>query len=162
MTREQRILGAVLLGALMIGCSGPAEPPPGPPFRPISNIGELMHDVVYPGAEIVWDAVGTIMTLEGTEEIQPGNEDEWVAVIGGARTLMESGNLLMMDGRAKDQEAWMRRSLDLIEAAEKVLEAAEARDAQTLFDRGELIYNACQGCHWEYRFEDDPNVIRSH
>ena len=162
MTHEKGILSAVMLAALTAGCGGSAEPPSGPPFRPVSSIGELMHDVVYPGAEVVWDAVGTIMTLEGTEEIRPGSEDEWVAVIGGARTLMESGNLLMMEGRAKDQEAWMQRSLDLIEAAERVLEAAEARDAQTLFDRGELIYNACQGCHWEYRFEDDPTVIRSH
>lgn len=121
-----------------------------------------MHDVVYPSAEEVWDAVGTIMTVEETVEIAPANEDEWVHVEGAATTLMESGNLLMMDGRAKDDGDWMRRAQDLIAAGEAVRDAARERNAELLFERGELIYNACQGCHWQYRFEDDPNTIRTH
>jgi len=121
-----------------------------------------MHDVVIPNAEVVWDSVGTIFTLEEIQEIAPANEDEWVAVQGAARTLMEAGNLLMMEGRSKDSGVWMERSGALVSAGAAVLEAAEAEDAAMLFERGELIFNACQGCHWDYRFEEDPSTIRTH
>ena len=119
-----------------------------------------MHDVVFPNADAVWDSVGTIITLEGTEEIYPRTEDEWIALQGHARTLMEAGNLIMMEGRAKDTDKWMERATALIEASQKVLEAAEAQDAEAVFDRGELIYNACQNCHWDYNYEVDPSIIR--
>ena len=75
---------------------------------------------------------------------------------------MEAGNLLMMEGRAKDTEGWMERAQALIDAGESVLEAAEAQDAEAVFDRGELIYNACRGCHKEYRYEEDPSIIRTY
>ncbi len=120
-----------------------------------------MHDVVYPHAQEVWKSVGTIVTEEGTEEIRPRTDLEWEVVHSGARTLMEAGNLLMMEGRAKDNEKWIEYCQELIEAAAAVLESSEAYDADAVFDRGELIYNACQSCHWEYRYEDDPNIIRT-
>jgi hypothetical protein len=149
--------------ALLTGCTGGGEAPPqGPPFKPVASVGEVMHDIVLPNAEAVWDSVGTIFTLEETEEIAPATEDEWVAVRSSATTLMEAGNLLMMDGRAKDDGPWMVRAQALIDAGASVREAAEARDAPLVFERGELIFNACQGCHFEYRFEEDPETIRSH
>ena len=119
-----------------------------------------MHDVVFPHADRVWDSVGTIITMEGTEEIYPRTEEEWIALQSDARTLMEAGNLLMIEGRAKDADKWMERARALIDAAQKVLEAAEAQDSEAVFDRGELIYNACQNCHWEYNYEIDPGIIR--
>ncbi len=154
----KKVLGYILLTAL--GACGGA--PAGPPFRPVASVDEVMHDVVLPNAERIWDSVGTIFTLEGVEEIRPSNEDEWLAVRGSATTLMEAGNLLMMEGRAKDTGPWMDRARALVDAAASVREAAEERDAETLFDRGELIFNACQGCHWQYRFEEDPETIRTH
>ena len=119
-----------------------------------------MHDVVYPRADDVWKSVGTIITEQGVEEIRPRTDLEWEVVHSGARTLMEAGNLLMMEGRAKDNDKWMEHCRRLIEGAAAVLESAEAYDADAVFERGELIYNACQGCHWEYRYEDDPGIMR--
>lgn len=155
-------LGLASLGMALSCGGGEAPAPAGPPFKPVASVGEVMHDIVLPNAEAVWDAVGTIMTIEGTEEIAPRSEDEWIAVRGSATTLMEAGNLLMMEGRAKDDGPWMVRAQALIDAGAAVREATEARDAQTVFDRGELIFNACQGCHWEYRFEEDAGTIRTH
>ena len=152
------ILPAVFVAA----CGGSSSPETNaqPPFRPVSSIEEIMHDVVFPHADRVWDSVGTIITMEGTEEIYPRTEEEWIALQSDARTLMEAGNLLMIEGRAKDTDKWMERAGALIDAAEKVLEAAEAQDSAAVFDRGELIYNACQNCHWEYNYEIDPSIIR--
>ena len=51
----------------------------------------------------------------------------------------------MMEGRAKDTEGWMERAQALIDAGESVLEAAEAQDAEAVFDRGELILQCLPG-----------------
>lgn len=56
----------------------------------------------------------------------------------------------------------MERSGDLVAAGAAVREAAESQDAELLIERGELSCNACQGCHWDYRFEEDPETIRTH
>ena len=157
-----RRVALVLLALFAGACGGQSDPEAAtqPPFRPVSSVGELMHDVVYPHADEVWESVGTIITHEGTEEIYPRTQDEWIALQGNCRTLMEAGNLLMMEGRAKDTERWMERAQALIDAGEAVLEAAQAKDAAAVFDRGELIYNACENCHWDYRYEEDPSIIR--
>ena len=81
-----------------------------PPFKPVASVHQLMHDVVYPNAEIVWESVGTIISYEGTEEIFPRNDQEWEAVERSALTLTEAGNLLMIEGRAKDTGDWMERA----------------------------------------------------
>ena len=46
-----------------------------PPFKPVANVQQLMHDVVYPNADAVWESVGTIISYEGTEEIYPRNDE---------------------------------------------------------------------------------------
>ena len=76
--------------------------------------------------------------------------------------LMEAGNLLMMEGRAKDNGRWMERARALREAGATVREAAKARDVAALFERGGYLFDACQGCHFDYRFEKDPKTIRTH
>ncbi len=150
----------VAVAALGLGCSQSPQSEP-PPFQPVSTVGQLMHDVVYPHAHQVWKSVGTIVTVEGTEEIRPRSDEEWEDVHSSARTLMEAGNLLMMDGRALDNEAWMEHCRELIEASATVLKSAEAYDADAVFTQGELIYNACQNCHREYRPKEDPNMFRT-
>lgn len=121
-----------------------------------------MHGMVIPNAEVVWKASGTIYTTKGVEERAPKSEDEWLAVEASAVTLTEAGNLLMMEGRAKDQGPWMKRALALREAGAKVHQAAKARSVPGLFEQGGTLFESCQGCHFEYRFDKDPKVIRSH
>ena len=157
-------LFAVILAVLMAGCgqSEPGEPASSrPPFKPVANLRQVMHDVIFPSAEVVWESVGTIISYEGTEEIYPRSEEEWIGVQSSAAILTEAGNLLMMEGRAKDSGPWMERARALIDAGEIALKAAEAQDTKAIFDSGEQIYNACNDCHIQYRFiHDDPSVIR--
>lgn len=131
-----------------------------PPFKPVASVHQLMHDVVYPNAEIVWESVGTIISYEGTEEIYPRNDQEWEAVERSALTLTEAGNLLMIEGRAKDTGDWMERARALVDAASVALEAARNKDAAAVFDSGEGIYFACEGCHQQYRNDDGPSTMR--
>ena len=67
-----------------------------------------------------------------------------------AATLVESGNLLMLDGRAVDQDQWMATAKGMSDAAAQVLEAAEAKDVEAYFDAGGALYEACTACHSKY------------
>ena len=133
-----------------------------PPIKAVSTLEEVMHHMVVPNAEVVWDSVGTIYTVGNVEEIQPRTAEQWLALEQSATVLTEAGNLLMMEGRAKDTGPWMERARALREAGASVHQAAKARDVAAVFERGGHLFDACQGCHFEYRFEKDPNTIRSH
>jgi hypothetical protein len=138
-------LAAVAL-ALPLGC-GPTEQPP---FRPLADNKLLMQAVLEPQAEVIWDAVQTIITEQGTEEIRPRTDEEWASVRNSAITLAEAGNLLMMSPRAKDGGDWMQAAAALIDTSSAAMQAAEARDADRLFEVGGEIYGACTACHQKF------------
>lgn len=147
----RRILRLVPIGVfLCLAC----QVPPQPPFKPIAPVKMLMVSVIDPAAEAVWDSVGTIISTEGTEEIFPRTEEEWIAVQNSAVILAESGNLLMIEGRAMDRGVWMQSSQALIDAGAAAVQAAAARDPDAVFALGEQIYNACEGCHARYWIGD--------
>src|SRR5688572_3743475 len=105
-----RFAGSLLLcAAVAAGCRGtpsPAAAAP-PPFRPVADVKQLMTEIIEPAADIYWDAVQTIIDKNGTVEIAPKTEEEWIAVRNSAYVVAESGNLLMMDPRAKDRGEWI-------------------------------------------------------
>ena len=157
----QRKLPLLLLLCCTALCSCSPKPAT-PPFKPLATLEEVMHMIVIPNAEVVWKSTGTIFTEKGMEEFQPTTVDEWIAVESSATILMEAGNLLMMDGRAKDNNKWMARARALVDAGDTVRKAAKAHDVSALFERGGYLFDACQGCHFEFRFEADPKTIRTH
>jgi cytochrome c5 len=71
-------------------------------------------------------------------------------VRNSAAVIAESGNLLMMPGRAFDQDQWMKDARSMIDAAMTAREAAEAKDVPALFDAGGAVYEACTACHSKY------------
>ena len=143
----------------MVACETPSTAPP-PPFRPVGDVQQLMEMVIDPAADIVWEAVGTIVTFDGTEEIFPRSDEEWSTVRNSAMVLAESGNLLMVGDRAKGEGPWMIMSQALVEAGMVALEAAEAKDPEAIFEVGEQIYNACETCHILYWYTEEDAVIR--
>jgi hypothetical protein len=109
-----------------------------------------MESTVHPSAEVLFDSVGTIISISGVEEIAPKNDEEWATVQHNALTLAEAGNLLMMPGRAKQDSHWMKLAQALVDAGVVAHKAAQAKNAQALFEAGGQIYEACQGCHTRY------------
>ena len=153
------IRGFFLMGVvLIVACETPSTPPP--PFVPVGDVQQLMEMVIDPAADIVWESVGTIVTLDGTEEIFPRSDEEWSTVRNSAMVLAESGNLLMVGDRAKGEGPWMIMSQALVEAGRVALEAAEAKDPEAVFAVGEQIYNACETCHVLYWYTEEDAVIR--
>jgi cytochrome c556 len=119
--------------------------------RPIASMTQIMRGVVDPAATVVFDAVGTTVTASGIDEKAPQTQDEWNRVADSAAALAEAGNMLLVEGRAVDRDAWSTWSRTLIEGGSAALAAAEARDAAGVFASGETIYAACDNCHSTYR-----------
>ncbi|MXY24583.1 MAG: hypothetical protein F4Y45_08690 [Acidobacteria bacterium] len=151
-----RILtGCVVMVTLLVtGCGAP-EPPPGPPLDLRHNTRDLMAGMIDASADALWDAVGTILDDEGETYWEPETEEDWLAVTGAAMTLMESGNLLMLGPRKRDDENWVQFSQAMIDASAIALDAAQRRDPQAVFDSGEIVYNSCNNCHNLYWVGDE-------
>ena len=155
--REKRTKRLILATAVLLAGCGAAPPAraPAPPFTLDLPLKDLMNWVIDPAADVVWDSVKTIITTDGTREIAPKTEEEWAAVRTGAATLIEAGNLLMLEGRAMDQQKWMASARRLSRAGALALRAVEAKNAEGVFNAGGEIYNACKSCHDNYAHFDE-------
>lgn len=140
-----RTLWWTALTVLFFGCGGPAPPP----YKPVADTKLLMEAVIDPAADVIWGAAGSIITSAGTEELAPKSEEEWTAVRNSAVVLTESGNLLMMAPRAKDEE-WIRISQALVDTGTAAMRAAEAKNVDQVFTIGGDIYAVCTNCHSKY------------
>jgi hypothetical protein len=129
-----------------------------PAFKPVGSVKQIMEAAIHPAAEVVFEAVGTILTVGGVEEIAPKNDEEWTKVRDNALILAESGNLLMIGDRAKDKGDWMKMSQALIDAGVIALRAAEAKNPEKLFEAGGQVYEACQQCHTKYANTGDASA----
>ena len=162
----------------LAGCSSQ----PGVEFRPTSTVKDIMDSIVDPGADVLWDSVEVIATLEGTEHRAPRTDDDWKALRQRAVSLVEASNLLLIPGRhvarpgekaddarvdlhpeeieallAKDPASWARRAHLLHDAATESLTAIDARDVTGLVNAGETLDAACESCHRNYWYRTAPS-----
>ena len=149
----RRKIGLLIVASTMVAACA-EEAPTGPPFRTNATVGMLMANMVDPAADLVWDAVGTIIDADGEHHWEPETEEDWISVRYGAMTMIEAGNLLMMDSRARDQDQWIRLVEGMMDAAQLMFDAAEAEDAEEVFALGETVYNSCNNCHQLYWVDD--------
>ena len=151
-----------------------AAPAAGPaadsPFEITATIRELMDSTVDPSADALWDAVSVVSTRKGEEEHKPRTDEEWKAVRRAAVTLMESMNLVVMEGRraappgtvpgegeltpdqidqkiAANRAALVGFAKGLRATAAKALVAIDKKDPSALLDAGGDIDEACEVCH---------------
>ena len=111
------------------------------PMQPASTMSELMVKIIYPAS----DAIFYITTRE------PKTEAEWVDLQGKALAVAESANLLMMPGRARDQERWMEDARLMLDAGRAAFRAAKAKDVAALDALNDQLYTSCTSCHQHYR-----------
>ncbi len=145
MPKILKVLAVFLSAILLLGCG----PKPAKPNTTLT-LKQVMEWVIDPNADVVWDSVKSISNAKGTTEIYPRTDAQWEAVRNSAATLVEAGNLLMVEGRAKDDKQWMAYSQRLSRMAEVALKAAQDKNKDALFDAGGNIYNACKACHDKY------------
>jgi hypothetical protein len=158
-----------------------APPPAAPPeYFPTATVKDLMQSVIDPSADKVWLSVTTVQSAKGTVETAPKTDEDWTKVRHGAIALTEAANLLMVPGRRvarpgeksetpgvelepsemevlinKDPTAWHKRARALHDAGLAVLQAIDAKDSQRVFEIGEEIERACEGCHSQYWYPNE-------
>jgi hypothetical protein len=140
---------AVLAVALLCACTSGA----GGDDAQVAEVGttqELMTHMIDPAADVYWGAGGVIIDSEGEHWQIPETDEEWAALSHAAFTVAVGGNLLLTQGRAVDQGAWVTMSNQLTEIALQALEAADARNLQAVFDMGAEMYYVCTNCHSVY------------
>lgn len=144
------VLPATLIAALIAAgaCAWPAASQPGP--APMLSVREVMRHIVNPAAERFWKGSGSVSTEDGVEERAPTSDAAWAEMVDAAAMVQESGALLAMDGRSRDQDAWPRYARQLAVAGEAGVAAARAKDPDKVFEAGGEIYNACFACHARY------------
>ena len=147
-------IGVIVAAASMMAACA-ADGPTGPPFRTDVTVQMLMANMVDPAADLVWDAVGTIIDMDGENHWEPETEEDWISVRYGAMSLIEAGNLLMMESRAVDQNQWIQLSEGMMDVGMRMFQAAEAEDADRVFDLGEDVYKSCDSCHQLYWVDDE-------
>ena len=85
-------------------------------------MSELMVHMIYPTS----DAVFYITSRT------PKTDAEWAELQAKTLTLAESANLLMMPGRARDQDRWMKDARLMLDAGWAAFKAAKAKDVAAL------------------------------
>jgi hypothetical protein len=121
--------------------AAPAMLAQAPSFELVGNVGQLMIDIIYPTSD----------ALFYIERAPPKTEVEWNAIRNQALMLAESGNLLMLPGRARDQGDWIKNARTMIEAARYAYKAALAKNMSGILAQSDRLTEACVVCHREYR-----------
>lgn len=132
-----RILWIAAAGLLAL--SATAQAPTN--FQLVGNMSQLMIDIVYPTSD----------ALFYVDRDPPKNQHDWNALRGQALMLAESGNLLMMEGRARDQNDWMKYSKQMIDLGSRAFKAAQAKDLDAIHALNDPLNDVCVNCHLQYR-----------
>ena len=111
------------------------------PTRPVGTMSDLMVKMIYPTS----DAIFYIETRT------PKTDTEWGVLEGQAVMVAETANLLMLPGRARDQDRWMTDAKLMLDAGMAAYAAAKKKDVAALVDLNDAVYQSCVVCHQHYR-----------
>jgi cytochrome c556 len=137
-----RIIAVLSVGVVVAAGAAVAQ---APESQPVGTMREFMTSVVYPP---------TNELLLSMNRGAPASDTEWAAVQRSAIQLAESGNVMMMRGRAMDQGMWLKEARALVDVGAAAYKAARAKDAAGLRALETPLNASCVNCHKQYR----PNV----
>ena len=118
-----------------------------------SDMHDLMAHLLTPASEAIWESSGYVITEEGEFSLEPKNQEEWERVLYGAKVITESAYLLNIPSRSKNRKEWVIFAGLLEDVGKKAFEAAENKDAESLFEIGAELYQVCVSCHQVYMIE---------
>lgn len=182
-----KTISAAVALALMVGMTGCGKTPEPPEalFKPTATLQDLMQSVIDPNVDPIWNSVTTIVAKEGTQEIHPQTDEEWLKLRHHAITLIEASNLLLIErpvaktgadtsahpvelepdeiaqGIARNRSGFVQNVHALHTAAENALKAIEARDVTALERVGGEIEHTCESCHSQFWYPNDKRPSAS-
>jgi len=112
-----------------------------PPFMPVATVSEIMDAITLPYSD----------ALVYIQRDPPKNDRDWEMLQMQALMLAESGNLLMMKNRARNQGEWMKDARALVDAGMAAVKATRAKDMQAVLALNERIVSSCINCHQKFR-----------
>jgi hypothetical protein len=141
----RRVL-VLAMAASTIACGrGPAEGQSAQ--TAFASTREIMDGIVIPYSQAIFDAVA----YENAKLTRaPRNDDEWHRLYVQALAVAEAGNLLMIDGRAKDQRDWIELAHQMSLKAAAVAKGASLKDVDRVLEAGGELYETCTACHAKY------------
>jgi hypothetical protein len=158
-----------------------ARSPAAPPLsQPVASLQEIMQSVIDPSADGIWSAVETETTLAGETERKPRSTEEWLDVRRAAILLVESANLLVIEGRHAGAHAFPAEAAGALDSTQidalitarrkefnafavalrtvsrSALAAIDARDPVRLMSAGGALDQVCESCHVAFWY---PNQV---
>jgi hypothetical protein len=118
-----------------------AQRSPAVGVRALASVRELHDIMISPASDAVFAASSN----------QPLDAKGWTDARNQAIVLAESGNLLMLGTRVRDNANWMKMSRAMVDAAALAAAAAEKKDAKAFETATDSITIACMECHRPYR-----------
>lgn len=150
---------SIALTVLMLASCDSSEPATQPPYKPTTEMMNLMNWVLDPAADVIWGNSGWEITELGEQELFPETDEEWQELVHASAMIAESGNLLMMPGRENGAdgrgEDWIAYSQAIVDTGNQLLEASQAQDKQAIFDIGGQLYRVCVACHQRYAYPEE-------
>jgi hypothetical protein len=146
-------------------------------MKSVVSVKELMHDLIDPLADNIFNAVSTVVTDQGTIETAPKTEEDWDKIRIGAVTMAEAAYLLKVRRPFapagdlnnsvgpdavelspdqitakvdKDPVEWNARIEALRNVGLQVMDIIKRKDVPELWDAAENLDIACEGCHRSY------------
>jgi hypothetical protein len=137
----RRSLTFSLVLVAVVAATIQAQRSPAVGVRTLANVRELHDIMISPASDAVFEA-STNQSLDAKG---------WTTARNQALVLAESGNLLMVGTRVRDNGNWMRMSRAMVDAAALAATAAEKKDAKELVAATDSITTSCMACHQPYR-----------
>jgi hypothetical protein len=128
-----------IFGLLFLAVCAVAQAPSH--FQPVGTMSQLMIDIIYPASD----------ALFYIERNPPKKDADWAPIRENALIVAESGNLLLMDSRMRDQEKWVKDAKLMITAGTAAYRAAQNKDMQAILDLSDQLSGSCIVCHKDYR-----------
>src|SRR5262245_43598507 len=156
-------------------------------LKPLVSVKELMRDVLDPAADNIFDAVKIVYRKGGAVETSPKTEKDWEKIRIGAVTLAEGVYLLKIPRpfappgdennsqgpdatelspaqiKAKleaDPVLWNAKIEALRNVGLEVLEIVRQKKVDDLWDAGNNLDQACEGCHIQYWYPGDVALLQ--
>jgi hypothetical protein len=177
---KKTLLPIILMPLLLTACLEDGPLAPAPKFNPVASLQEIMVDIIDPNIDFVWNSVATISTSNGLEERKPVTDEEWKIVRQHALTVLEAGNLLLVEDRpvakpgastslhpvelspadiqiaiASHPDDFAQRVHALQAAVQLSLAAIDAKNVDELEKAGGAIDQACEQCHTQFWYPND-------
>ncbi len=96
-----------VIGLLLLGMASAAVAQ-APSFQPVGSMSELMIRIIYPTSD----------ALFYIERDPPKTDLQWNAIRAQALILAESGNLMLLPNRLRDQGDWIKETKVMIDLAD--------------------------------------------